>query len=342
MPLEYKSIPFELKEMVTVEGGGWEIAGYASTFGGSPDSYGDVIAAGAFVDSIAHRPTKFLFEHTQPIGKQLEIREDAKGLYGRWSIVDTQTGTDAYKLAKAGVLDSLSIGYMTLEADFREDGVRILKKVDLFEVSAVAIPANVNAVITDVKADKATWSAAFVNDLPDSSFALILPGGEKDGEGKTTPRSLRKLPHHGPDGALDMPHLRNGMSRAPQMTGVSDAQIARAVSHLKRHMDGAGKAAEHEDPPSFESHSDDVRVAVAGWVERVKAGSAIHAESKEGRAISSARRTRMAAVSGSLRDAAAEIDAMLTETAPPKALHLGLELRRRRLERHGIAIGATP
>lgn len=151
LPLEYKSIPFELKEMVTVEGGGWEIAGYASTFGGQPDAYGDVIAAGAFVDSIAHRPTKFLYEHMTPIGKQLEIREDDRGLFGRWTIVDTATGTDAYKLAKAGVLDSLSIGYMTLEADYREDGVRVLRKVDLFEVSAVAIPANVNAVITDVK-----------------------------------------------------------------------------------------------------------------------------------------------------------------------------------------------
>ena len=29
----------------------------------------------------------------------------------------------------------------------------------------------------------AEWSAAVVNNLPDSSFALILPGGEKDDEG---------------------------------------------------------------------------------------------------------------------------------------------------------------
>jgi hypothetical protein len=49
---------------------------------------------------------KHLYEHGEPIGKTLEIREDDKGLVGRWSIVDTQAGTDAYKLAKAGVLDS--------------------------------------------------------------------------------------------------------------------------------------------------------------------------------------------------------------------------------------------
>jgi HK97 family phage prohead protease len=149
--LTYKSIPFEVKEIVSVADGGWEIAGYASTFGGEPDAYGDVIVRGAFAESIAKRPTKFLFEHGEPIGKQLDIREDDKGLFGRWSIVDTQAGTDAYKLAKAGVLDSLSIGYVTLEADYDANGVRLLKKVDLFEVSAVAIPANRNAVITAVK-----------------------------------------------------------------------------------------------------------------------------------------------------------------------------------------------
>src|SRR4030095_4618705 len=107
MALEYKRVPFEIKEMVAVDGGGWEIAGYASTFGPPADSYGDVIAPGAFTATIAERATKFLFEHQTPSGRQLELREDAHGLFGRWSIVDTTAGTDAYKLAKAGVLDSL-------------------------------------------------------------------------------------------------------------------------------------------------------------------------------------------------------------------------------------------
>ena len=148
---EYKTIPFEVKEVVDLAGGGWEIAGYASTFGGEPDAYGDVIVKGAFSQSISQRPTKFLYEHFEPIGRQLEIREDEHGLFGRWSIVDTTTGTDAYKLAKAGVLDSLSIGYMAEDFTYRDDGVRLLKKIDLMEVSCVAIPANRNAVITDVK-----------------------------------------------------------------------------------------------------------------------------------------------------------------------------------------------
>src|SRR5262249_49464840 len=106
MELEYKRVPFEVKEIVDVAGGGWEIAGYASTFGGAPDQQGDVVARGAFTESIAARKTKLLYEHAAPIGAQLDLREDEHGLYGRWSIVDTTAGTDAYKLARAGVLDS--------------------------------------------------------------------------------------------------------------------------------------------------------------------------------------------------------------------------------------------
>ena len=152
MQLQYKRVPFALRELkAAADGDGWEIAGYASTFGGEPDAYGDVVARGAFAASIAVRPTKFLYEHFEPIGKQIELREDEIGLFGRWSIVDTTTGTDAYKLAKAGVLDSLSIGYMVVDATFADDGTRILKTVDLFEVSCVALPANENAVITSVK-----------------------------------------------------------------------------------------------------------------------------------------------------------------------------------------------
>lgn len=151
--MDRKLLPLEIKELgPSADGQGWEIAGYASTFGGEPDSYGDVVAAGAFASSIATRPTKLLLQHETPIGYQLELREDAHGLWGRWALIDTSAGTDAYKLAKAGVLDSLSIGYVPTDSEYRADGVRVLKAVDLLEVSLVTFPANSAAVVTDVKA----------------------------------------------------------------------------------------------------------------------------------------------------------------------------------------------
>ncbi|HEU4541169.1 MAG TPA: HK97 family phage prohead protease [Jiangellaceae bacterium] len=53
-------------------------------------------------------------------------------------------------------------------------------------------------------------TAAAINDLPDSAFAYIEPGGEKDEDGKTVPRSKRHFPIH------DAAHVRNALARAPQ------------------------------------------------------------------------------------------------------------------------------
>lgn len=64
--------------------------------------------------------------------------------------------------------------------------------------------------------DKAVWTAAFINNLPDSSFAYVEPGGKKDDQGKTVPRSKRHFPFKNATGKVDLPHLRNALSRAPQ------------------------------------------------------------------------------------------------------------------------------
>jgi hypothetical protein len=60
------------------------------------------------------------------------------------------------------------------------------------------------------------WTRRYINDLPDSSFALILPGGEKDETGRTKPRSLRMFPYKDAQGRVDLPHLRNANARLPQ------------------------------------------------------------------------------------------------------------------------------
>jgi hypothetical protein len=64
--------------------------------------------------------------------------------------------------------------------------------------------------------DKAERTAAATNDLPDDAFAYVENGGKKDGEGKTTPRSLRHLPYKTASGAIDKPHLRNALARLDQ------------------------------------------------------------------------------------------------------------------------------
>jgi|GEM_PF-7005395 len=66
------------------------------------------------------------------------------------------------------------------------------------------------------KVEKAEWSTAYQNDLNDSCFLYLEPGGEKDEEHKTTPRSLRHFPVRDAEGKLDLPHLRNAIARILQ------------------------------------------------------------------------------------------------------------------------------
>jgi len=88
----------------------------------------------------------------------------------------------------------------------------------------------------------AMWDTAFINDLPDSAFAYVAPGGQKDADGKTKPRSLRYLPHHMMEGMVDMPHLRNALARAPQTNLPAEAK-AQAIRHLQSHArrEGVGE-----------------------------------------------------------------------------------------------------
>lgn len=83
------------------------------------------------------------------------------------------------------------------------------------------------------KKKKAVWSGQYINRLPDSAFLYIEPGGKKDADGKTVPRSLRHFPVRDDKGKLDIPHLRNALSRIPQ-SKVPQAAKDKASAEAKR------------------------------------------------------------------------------------------------------------
>lgn len=137
-----------------------QFEGYASTFGGEPDSYGDIIAPGAFAESLAaHKARstmpKMFWQHDprEPIGKWLKAEEDDHGLLVSGQLnMGVQRAREAYELLKAGDIDGLSIGYRIqgYEVD-QEAETWTLTKVDLFEVSIVSIGANDSATVAEVK-----------------------------------------------------------------------------------------------------------------------------------------------------------------------------------------------
>lgn len=118
------------------------------------DLHDDIVLPGAFTKTIAERPiVKLLYQHDtrEPIGVG-EVSDSRAGLVikGRLAL-GVQRARDTHELLKAGVLDSLSIGYDVIKSRPFKDGTRHLSEIRLWEVSVVTFPANTAAVIADVK-----------------------------------------------------------------------------------------------------------------------------------------------------------------------------------------------
>lgn len=135
------------------------VEGYGSVFG-VRDNYDDVIAKGAFVQSLkdhkaAGTMPAMLWQHDadKPIGVWTEMVEDEKGLRIKGQLaMETVKGKEAHALLKMGALNGLSIGFMAKEWAYdRETEVRTITAIDLWEVSLVTFPANEKARVTNVK-----------------------------------------------------------------------------------------------------------------------------------------------------------------------------------------------
>lgn len=154
--LRHITRPFEIKE-ITADG---TFAGYGSVFG-NVDSYGDIVAPGAFSASLQSwndqgRLPPVLWQHNscEPLGPYTEMREDERGLFVRGSLLinDVPRAKEARALMAAKAIGGLSIGFVTRDDSYdRVTGIRTLKQVDLWEVSIVTFPANPAAQVTDVK-----------------------------------------------------------------------------------------------------------------------------------------------------------------------------------------------
>lgn len=84
----------------------------------------------------------------------------------------------------------------------------------------------------DVSHEDAVWKSSYVNNLPDSAFGYVEPGGSKDSEGKTIPRSLRHFPYKDDTGAVDLVHVRDAIGRIPQ-SNVPSAVKARVQEKMR-------------------------------------------------------------------------------------------------------------
>lgn len=153
------------------EGSG-SIEGYASTWIRKADSFGDVVAKGAFTRTLKERwnggkGIPFIWAHQIDnlksfIGTAV-ADEDEKGLHFIAQFDDTEEAQKVRQLYKDGRLRKFSFAYDVLKAGMvtLEDNSKAneLQEVDLYEISAVTVPANDDASVVDVKAGRRNSSA---------------------------------------------------------------------------------------------------------------------------------------------------------------------------------------
>jgi hypothetical protein len=150
---QHITVPLEIKAL-----NDRELEGHGSVFG-NVDLGGDIVMPGAFKRSLAaHRkagtmPQMFwMHQPDQVPGAWREMSEDTTGLALKGELAPTQLGNEMRTLAQMKAVRGLSIGYQIKDADYDDDGNRLLKEIDLWEVSLVSLAMNPLAQVEAVKA----------------------------------------------------------------------------------------------------------------------------------------------------------------------------------------------
>ena len=144
-----------------------KVSGYFSTYDEEPDSYGDIVAPGAFTETIEKRkktghPFPLCFNHNfdAVIGTIDTIEDTEKGPLITASFLNTEKAQEVREMVKSGAVWQFSFAYDIVEREEPTDeqkskGIeQVLTKLNLYEVSIVVVPANQNAVMTDVKSGR--------------------------------------------------------------------------------------------------------------------------------------------------------------------------------------------
>lgn len=156
------------------------------------DRDGDIIRiAGIDLSNYKKNPTVFWSHnyYEPPIGRAVKVWKDDKQLKFKIEFVrgeDYPLAGTIYKMYKNGFLNSFSIGFRPDPqfSKFQEKrGGYDFEKVELIEISAVGVPSNVRAVLTDVKMQDAIKQKSFTQEEI-TSLEEFLKKVEKEQEPK--------------------------------------------------------------------------------------------------------------------------------------------------------------
>lgn len=162
--LKIKSVPIEVKAGPDDGLADGEFLAYPSTFTRTPDSYGDVVAPGAFAKTIADwkasgdvMPIMYLHDPNQIVGAATDMGEDDHGFWVKGKFDDDPASQKVYRLLKGRRLSSLSFAYdVADEGPVQLDGgvkANELRAVNVHEASLLpkGFAANPDTSVVAVK-----------------------------------------------------------------------------------------------------------------------------------------------------------------------------------------------
>jgi HK97 family phage prohead protease len=150
---EYRFLPVTELRADTDEDGVTKLTGYAAVFNKLSEPLGgfrEKIAPGAFKNSIKDGDVRALWNHDTNLvlgrttSGTLALKEDKKGLHVEIEPPNTRAGQDAVESIKRGDVNQMSFGFITISDEWnvhKEENIRTLIEVDLFDVSPVTFPA---------------------------------------------------------------------------------------------------------------------------------------------------------------------------------------------------------
>jgi len=172
--MDNQKIKFFISEKAEINETDRTIIHYASTNEVDRDSE-IVLPEGIVLENFKKNPVvlwnHMSWSHIPPIAKSLWQKVDSKGLLVSTQFAKTEFGDEVFGLYKDGFLTSWSIGFMPI--DWKDkNNIRTISKCEMFEYSAVSVPANAGAVcLSFVKGLKsAQIKEAFINDYLLDSF----------------------------------------------------------------------------------------------------------------------------------------------------------------------------
>jgi len=246
---------------VSQEGGDGavRIRGYAST--PQLDRYRDIVEPEAFKGALKQFMTNPIMlrshDSDRPIGEWVSAEVTEKGLWVEGIVKEKETADDVSN----GLFRTLSIGYIPTKTEIRNkdneplgegdsmwdwNNIRVIKELDLVEISVVSTPANPGALFTLAKSLE-----QFTRQLALKAFGMDAKSNVPDNESESGAADEGTKPAEGEEG-VEGAEDETKSSEPEKPTEEVEPEAEKAAPLAEADEDEGAEDEEHQDAPEEE------------------------------------------------------------------------------------------